>query len=83
MNMSLKDIFLWLVALDFPSISAIWNWLITVPWWLAIFTVCLGWFLARALFNLASNTYNWLSSHSYSFGQRVRHWYLVAMQVFR
>ncbi len=74
MNMSLKDIFQWLLSLDFPSISSIWNWLITVPWWLSLITLCFFWLMAKALVNLTWNTYVWLSNHSYGLGEWVRYW---------
>jgi len=81
MNMSLKEIFLWLVALDFPSIAAIWTWLINVPWWLAILTVYIAWILAQAVFALAWSFYAWLNQQVYTLGIMLRKWYLVSRHI--
>jgi hypothetical protein len=82
-NMSLKEIFLWLVALDFPSISAVFNWLINVPWWLAIITVYLSWVLMHLIIALAWSLYAWLNHKVYAIGQRVRYGYLVVERIYR
>ena len=60
MNMSLYEIYVWLAKLDFPSLSAIWTWLITVPWWLAIGTVVVTVFAIRIVLSLMSYFLNWL-----------------------
>lgn len=83
MNMSLRDIFLWLVALDFPSISAIWNWLINVPRWPAVLTLYLGWFLTSAVLALTWDACAWLNHRAYNLGQRLRYWYLATLRIFR
>jgi len=82
-NMSLKEIFLWLVALDFPSISAIFNWLINVPWWLAILSVYVSWVLMQMVFALAWSFYAWLNHKVYTVGQKLRYGYLFAGRIYR
>ena len=83
MNLSLKEIFLWLIALDFPSISAIGTWLVNVPWWLAILTMYISWLLARAAWALAWNFYSWLTDQAYIQGQRCYRWFIVGRQTLR
>jgi len=81
MNMSLKEIFLWLVALDFPSITAIWNWLINVPWWLAVLTLYVTWILAQAAIALAWSFYAWLNHKAYTLGIMLRKCYLFIRHI--
>jgi hypothetical protein len=76
--MSLLDIFNWLAGLDFPSISAIWNWLITVPWWLAIFTIALTIFIIRLTWSLTTYCFKWLSEAMFDLGERSSEWVRVA-----
>jgi len=81
MNMSLKEIFLWLVALDFPSIAAIWNWLINVPWWLAVLTAYIAWILAQMIYALAWSAYAWANHRAYTLGLMLRKWYLLIRRI--
>jgi len=68
MNMSLYELYIWLAGLDFPSVSAIWTWLITVPWWLAIFTVVFIIFAVRLSWALAASFFSWLSEWMFDTG---------------
>jgi hypothetical protein len=63
MNTSLKDIWFWIVSLDFPSLSMIWQWLITVPWWLALITLIGFWWVAKTLLAICWNSYRWYQYH--------------------
>jgi hypothetical protein len=78
MNMSLYELFVWLTELDFPSIAAIWAWLITVPWWLAIFTVVFTVFAIRITWYLITSFFSWFSNWMYEAGGVLRKWILVA-----
>ena len=72
MNMSLREIFVWLTSLDFPSLYAIWTWLITVPWWLAIGTVVFTVFAVRIIWELGGQFFRWLSEWMYDAGGWLR-----------
>jgi hypothetical protein len=63
MNASLKDIWLWIVSLDFPSMSLIWHWLITAPWWLALITLLGFWWMGKTTLALCWNIYRWYQHH--------------------
>ena len=74
MNMSLRDIVVWLSEVDLPSLYSIWIWLITVPWWLAIFTVALTVFLFRLGWDLTFYVLNQLFDWTFEAGQRFAKW---------
>ncbi len=74
MNMSLYELYVWLAELDFPSLLAIWTWLITVPWWLAIFTVAFTVFTVRIAWGLTFYFLNWLFDWTFDAGKRVGEW---------
>ena len=78
MNMSLHELYVWLSELDFPSIAAIWTWLITVPWWLAILTVVFTVYAVRISWYLTTSFFRWLSNWMYEAGGVLRKWILVA-----
>ena len=78
MNMSLYELYLWLAQIDFPSLSAIWTWLITVPWWLAILTVV---FIVSAIKITWSMTFyflNWLFDWTFKAGEKFGEWLQIA-----
>lgn len=77
MNMSLYELYEWLGALDFPSLSAIWTWLITVPWWLAIFTVVLTVFASRLVWSMTFYFLNWLFDWTFKAGEKFAEWLQV------
>lgn len=80
MNMSLFELYVWLVGLDFPSLTSIWTWLITVPWWLAILTV---WFLVFAIRITWSMTFyflNWLFDWTFKAGEKFGYWLQLARE---
>ena len=70
MNMSLSELYVWLAGLDFPSLSAIWTWLITVPWWLAIATVVFIIFAIRISWSMTCYFLNWLFDWTFKAGVR-------------
>ena len=70
MNMSLYELYVWLVGLDFPSLFSIWTWLITVPWWLAIFTVIFTVFVVRITWNMTFYFLNWFFDWTFKAGER-------------
>ena len=78
MNLSFYDLYVWLSELDFPSLLVILTWLITVPWWLAIFTVVFTIFAIRITWYLTFDFFRWLSNWMYEAGGVLRKWILVA-----
>ena len=85
--MSLYELFVWLSELDFPSIAAIWTWMITVPWWLAIVTVVFTVYAVRISWYLAFSFFSWLSNWMYEAGgwmrefvQTVKHFASVTLE---
>lgn len=74
MNMSLKELVVWIISADFPSFADIWTWLITVPWWLAIITIYIFWLLAKGTVVVSLNAYSLLSKRSYQLGEWVSFW---------
>ena len=70
MNMSLYELYVWLAELDFPSLFAIWTWLITVPWWLAIITVIFIIFAVRFTWDMTFYFLNWLFAWTFRAGVR-------------
>lgn len=79
MNMSMSEIYGWLVGLDFPSLSVIWTWLITVPWWLAILTIIIIVFAVRITWDMSFYFLNWIFDWTFKAGVRFAEW----LQVFR
>ena len=79
MNLSLHEIYVWLTKVDLPSLLAVWTWLITVPWWLAIGTTVFTIFAIRITWSLASYYYKRLSDWMFEAGGRFGEW----MQVVR
>lgn len=78
MNMSLHELYLWLAGLDFPSLSVIWTWLITVPWWLAIGTVMFIVFAVRITWSMTCYFLNWLFDWTFRAGVQFGEWLHVA-----
>lgn len=78
MNMSLYDLYVWLAELDFPSLSVIWTWLITVPWWLAISTVMFIVFTVRITWSMTFYFLNWLFDWTFRAGVQFGEWLHVA-----
>ena len=78
MNMSLHELYLWLAGLDFPSLSVIWTWLITVPWWLAIGTVMFIVFAVRITWSMTFYFLNWLFDWTFRAGVQFGEWLNVA-----
>ena len=78
MNMSLYELYVWLAEIDFPSLSAIWTWLITVPWWLAILTMVFIVFTVRITWSMACYFLNWLFDWTFKAGERFDDWVRVA-----
>ncbi len=74
MSMSLYEVYVWLTGLDFPSLFAIWTWLITVPWWLAIATVVFIVFAIRITWSMTCYFLNWLFDWSFKAGKRFGEW---------
>ena len=70
MDMSLVELYEWLGGLDFPSLFAIWTWLITVPWWLAILTVVLVVSFVRLTWDMTCYFLNWLFDWTFKAGVR-------------
>ena len=83
MNMSLYELYVWLAKMDFPSISAIWSWLINVPWWLAIGTVILTVFTIRVSWDLICYFLNWLFNWTFQAGERFARWLQFLDKLFR
>ena len=79
--MSLYDIYVWLTELDFPSISAIWTWLIFAPWWLAIGTVVFSVFAVRITWSMAFYFINWVFDWTFRAGFRFGKWLNVAKKI--
>ena len=77
MNMNLQELYVWLVELDFPSLSALWTWLVTVPWWLAILTVVFTIFIVRITWNMTFYFLNWLFDWTFKAGVRFGEWQQV------
>ena len=78
MNMSLQELYFWLVEVDFPSLSALWTWLVTVPWWLAIQTVVFTVFIIRITWDMAFYFLNWLFDWTFKAGMRFGEWLQIA-----
>ena len=78
MNMSLYELYVWLAEIDFPSLSAIWTWLITVPWWLAILTVMFIVFAARIAWSMTFYFLNWLFDWTFKAGETFGEWLQLA-----
>jgi len=78
MNMSLYELFVWLAGLDFPSLSAIWTWLITVPWWLAILTMVFIVSATRIAWSMSCYFLNWLFDWTFKAGEKFGEWLQVA-----
>ena len=78
MNMSLYELFVWLAGLDFPSLSAIWTWLITVPWWLAILTIVFIIFAVRITWSMSFYFLNWLFDWTFKAGEKFGKWLQIA-----
>jgi hypothetical protein len=76
--MSLHDLYIWLAGLDVPSLSAIWTWLITVPWWMAVGTVMFIVFAVRFTWSLTFYFINWLFAWTFKAGVRFGEWLHVA-----
>ena len=78
MNMSLYDLYVWLAEFDFPSISAIWTWLITVPWWMAIGTVMFTVFAVRITWSMTFYFLNWVFDWTFRAGVQYGEWLRIA-----
>ena len=78
MNMSLYELYVWLSEFDFPSLSAIWTWLITVPWWLAILTVMFTVSAIRITFYFLRWLFEAGSEAGFEAGGLLRKWIEVA-----
>ena len=74
MNMSLYELYTWWLGVDLPGIAAIWTWLITVPWWLAILTVVLIRFSVGIVWSLARDFSVWLSGWMFDAGAWIGQW---------
>ena len=74
MNMSLYGLYVWLAELDFPSISAIWTWLISVPWWISIGAVMLIIFAVRITWSMTFYFLNWLFDWTFRAGVQFGEW---------
>jgi hypothetical protein len=74
MNMSLYELYVWLTELDFPSLFAIWTWLITAPWWLAILTVMFVIFAVRLTWDMTFYFLNWVFDWTFRAGIRFGRW---------
>ena len=70
MSMSLYELYVWLSELDFPNLFAIWTWLVTVPWWLAIATVMFSVFAVRITWSMTCYFLNWFFDWSFKTGER-------------
>jgi hypothetical protein len=78
MSMSFSDLYVWLSGLGFPDFFAIWTWLTTVPWWLAIATVVFIVFAVRITWNGAFYFLNWLFDWTFRAGVQFGEWLHVA-----
>ena len=78
MNMSLCELSVWLAGLDFPSLSAIWTWLITVPWWLAILTIVFIVFAVRITWSMTFYFLNWFFDWTFKAGEKFGKWLQIA-----
>ena len=74
MNMSLYDLYVWLTQLDFPSLSVIWTWLISVPWWVAIGTVMFIVFAVRIMWSMTFYFLNWFFDWTFRAGVQFGEW---------
>jgi len=74
MNMSLSELYSLLVAFDFPSLSMIWTWLVSVPWWLAIGTAAFTIFAVRTLWSMTFYFFNWLFDSTFKTGEKFGEW---------
>ena len=80
MNMSLQELYFWLIGLDGPSLSTLWTWLVTVPWWLAILTVVFIVFVIRITWDMTFYFLNWLFDWTFAAGVRFGEWLKVAKE---
>jgi len=78
MNMSFTDIWLWFSQAQFPSLLAIWTWLITVPWWLAAATVIAVYVVVRVTYLLSWDLYMKATSTAFDFGRHLGEWLQIA-----
>ena len=80
MNMSFYELYVWLAGLHFPSLSSIWTWLITVPWWFAILTVWFIVFAVRILWSMTFYFLNWLFDWTFKAGEKFGKWLQIAKE---
>ena len=80
MNMSFYELYVWLAGLDFPSLSSIWTWLITVPWWLAILTVWIIVFAVKITWHMTFYFFNWLFDRTFKAGEKFGEWLHLARE---
>ena len=78
MNMSFYELYVWLAEFDFPSLSSIWMWLITVPWWLAILTVWFTIFAAKITWHMSVYFLNWVFDWTFKAGEKFGEWLRLA-----
>jgi hypothetical protein len=74
MSMSFNELYVWLSGLGFPNFFAVWTWLITVPWWLAIATVMFIVFAVRITWSGAFYFLNWLFDWTFRAGEKFGEW---------
>ena len=77
MDMSLQEIYSWLVGFEFLGLKAIWTWLIAAPWWVAIGTVLIAIFVFRLSWDLSIYFLNWLFDWTFKAGLRCGEWLQV------
>lgn len=82
MNMSFAEIFLWLSQWEWPGTLVIWQWLISVPWWLAIATVGLATLLLRLAWAFCWSAFEKLSDGFFGLGQKLGRTLPVARRLF-
>ena len=55
--MSIPEILVWLSEVQLPGLRAIWEWLMIVPWWLAIGSVVFSYMAIRVVLVFSWNMY--------------------------
>jgi hypothetical protein len=74
MNMSLADIYRTLTQIDWPSLSAVWQWFITAPWWLAIGSALIAYFAGKLLIAVSSALFHRACDAAERLGEMYSEW---------
>jgi hypothetical protein len=83
MDASFRDIFTWLSLMDWPSLSVIWNWLMSVPWWFAILVVYASVKLTKLLLIGSVNLYIRAAEKAEECGKWLDYWWYRVSAIMR